>query len=37
MLPGGGATRVTDELDGKQYVAVMARISKGRIFNYALP
>ena len=37
VLQGGGvATPVTYELDGKQYVAVMAGVTKGRIFNLAL-
>jgi PQQ-dependent dehydrogenase (methanol/ethanol family) len=32
----GVATPVTYELDGKQYVAVMAGTSRGRIFSFAL-
>ena len=30
MAPGGVATPISYELDGKQYIAVMAGISKGR-------
>ena len=38
VLQGGGvATPVTYELDGKQYIAVMAGVAKGRIFTLALP
>ena len=37
MLPGGVATPVTYELDGKQYVAVMSGTSKGRVYAFALP
>jgi quinohemoprotein ethanol dehydrogenase len=37
MLGGGVATPVTYELDGKQYIAVMSGISKGRIYAFALP
>ena len=37
LAPGGVATPITYELDGKQYIAVMAGISKGRIFTFALP
>ncbi|MEO8681982.1 MAG: PQQ-dependent dehydrogenase, methanol/ethanol family [Vicinamibacterales bacterium] len=37
MLPGGVATPITYELDGKQYIAVMSGTSKGRIFAFALP
>jgi quinohemoprotein ethanol dehydrogenase len=37
VLQGGGvATPVTYELDGKQYVAVMAGVSKGKIFTLTL-
>jgi quinohemoprotein ethanol dehydrogenase len=36
LQSGGVATPVTYELDGKQYVAVMAGVSKGRIFALAL-
>ena len=37
MLPGGVATPVTYELDGKQYIAVMSGTSKGRVYAFALP
>ena len=37
MAPGGVGTPVTYELDGKQHVAVMAGISKGKIYSFALP
>ena len=37
MASGGVATPVSYELDGKQYIAVMAGISKGKIFSFALP
>jgi quinohemoprotein ethanol dehydrogenase len=37
MAPGGVATPISYELDGKQYVAVMAGVSKGRIYTFALP
>jgi quinoprotein glucose dehydrogenase len=37
VLQGGGvATPITYELDGKQHVAVMAGVSKGRIFDLAV-
>ena len=36
LLGGGVATPVTYELDGKQYIAVMAGIAKGRIYTFAL-
>ena len=36
MAPGGVATPVTYELDGKQYVAVMAGIKGGRVYSFAL-
>jgi len=32
----GVATPVTYELDGKQYIAVMAGTANGRIFSFAL-
>ena len=35
MLPGV-ATPITYQLDGKQYIAVMSGISKGRVFGFAL-
>jgi glucose dehydrogenase len=37
MAPGGVATPISYELDGKQYIAVMAGVSKGKIFAFALP
>lgn len=37
LLPGGVATPISYELDGKQYIAVMAGISKGRVYGFALP
>ena len=38
VLQGGGvATPIAYELDGKQYIAVMAGVSKGKIFALALP
>lgn len=36
LLPGGVATPISYELDGKQYIAVMAGISKGRVYAFAL-
>ncbi|MFA5911540.1 MAG: PQQ-dependent dehydrogenase, methanol/ethanol family [Vicinamibacterales bacterium] len=36
MLPGV-ATPISYELDGKQYIAVMSGISKGRVYFFALP
>jgi quinohemoprotein ethanol dehydrogenase len=36
LLPGGVATPISYELDGKQYIAVMAGISKGRVYSFAL-
>ena len=33
---GGVATPISYELDGKQYIAVMAGISKGRVYSFAL-
>jgi quinohemoprotein ethanol dehydrogenase len=36
LLPGGVATPISYELDGKQYIAVMAGISKGRVYTFAL-
>ena len=33
---GGVATPISYELDGKQYIAVMAGISKGRVYGFAL-
>ena len=36
MAPGGVATPITYELDGKQYIAVMAGIKGGRVFSFAL-
>jgi hypothetical protein len=30
------ATPISYELDGKQYIAVMAGISKGRVYSFAL-
>ena len=32
----GVATPITYELDGKQYIAVMSGVSKGRVFGFAL-
>lgn len=37
MAPGGVATPISYELDGKQFIAVMAGVSKGRIYSFALP
>jgi hypothetical protein len=37
LLTGGVATPITYELDGKQYVAVMGGIQKGRVYSFALP
>lgn len=37
LLTGGVATPISYELDGKQYIAVMAGISKGRVYGFALP
>ena len=36
LLPGGVATPISYELDGKQYIAVMAGIQKGRVYTFAL-
>jgi quinohemoprotein ethanol dehydrogenase len=36
LLPGGVATPISYELDGKQYIAVMAGIAKGRVYSFAL-
>jgi len=36
LLPGGVATPISYELDGKQYIAVMAGIKGGRVFTFAL-
>jgi quinohemoprotein ethanol dehydrogenase len=36
LLPGGVATPISYELDGKQYIAVMAGTSKGRVYGFAL-
>jgi len=36
LLTGGVATPISYELDGKQYIAVMAGISKGRVYTFAL-
>ena len=36
LQTGGVATPITYELDGKQYIAVMSGINKGRIFALAL-
>jgi len=33
----GVATPISYELDGKQYIAVMSGIAKGRVFGFALP
>jgi PQQ-dependent dehydrogenase (methanol/ethanol family) len=37
QLATGVATPISYELDGKQYVAVMSGISKGRVYTFALP
>ena len=37
QLGQGVATPIGYELDGKQYVAVMAGISKGKVHTFALP
>lgn len=36
QLMQGVATPITYQLDGKQYIAVMSGISKGRVFGFAL-
>jgi quinohemoprotein ethanol dehydrogenase len=36
LLAGGVATPISYELDGKQYIAVMAGIQKGRVYTFAL-
>ncbi len=36
LLPGGVATPISYELDGKQYIAVMAGIKGGRVYSFAL-
>ena len=36
QLRPGVATPISYELDGKQYIAVMSGISKGRVFGFAL-
>ena len=36
LLPGGVATPISYELDGKQYIAVMAGIKGGRVYTFAL-
>ena len=36
MAPGGVATPITYELDGKQHIAVMAGIKGGRVYSFAL-
>jgi len=37
QLGQGVATPISYELDGKQYIAVMAGISKGKVYGFALP
>jgi len=37
QLQQGVATPISYELDGKQYIAVMSGISKGRVYGFALP
>jgi glucose dehydrogenase len=36
QLMQGMATPISYQLDGKQYIAVMSGISKGRVFGFAL-
>jgi outer membrane protein assembly factor BamB len=36
LAPGGVATPISYELDGKQYIAVMAGIKGGRVYTFAL-
>ena len=36
LAPGGVGTPISYELDGKQYIAVMAGIAKGRVYAFAL-
>ncbi len=36
QLQQGIATPISYELDGKQYIAVMSGISKGRVYGFAL-
>ena len=35
-LAGAAATPVTYELDGRQYVALLAGINRGRVYSFAL-
>ncbi len=37
QLGQGVATPISYELDGKQYIAVMSGISKGKVYGFALP
>ena len=37
QMMSGVATPISYELDGKQYIAVMSGISKGKVFGFALP
>ena len=37
QLGQGVATPISYELDGKQYIAVMAGISQGKVHTFALP
>ena len=37
QLQQGIATPISYELDGKQYIAVMSGISKGKVYGFALP
>ena len=37
QLSQGVATPISYELDGKQYIAVMSGISKGKVYGFALP
>jgi len=36
LLPGGVATPISYELDGRQFIAVMAGIAKGRVYAFSL-
>lgn len=36
LLPGGVGTPISYELNGKQYIAVMAGVAKGRIYAFSL-
>jgi len=36
LAPGGVGTPISYEVDGKQYVAVMAGIAEGRVYEFGL-